>query len=188
MPIIRRNNCVFATLGTCYSVWMTFWYAGWNEFRSTLHTRQSSTQNNKCQISQKHSCFSWWWAHIRPKHVEIDKYTKNKFCTKFVLLTAQFTPAPSCFLSHRPTLPVIMFVPSVFDFADDKILSIQFQYVCWLCCKFTHNSIKATMNTSDRRHVRFYPEAILFQHKHFSCVMRPSLTFWHRSFTFNSNK
>ena len=26
-PIIRRNNCVFATLYTCYSVWMTVWYA-----------------------------------------------------------------------------------------------------------------------------------------------------------------
>ena len=26
--IIRRNSCVFATLGTCYSVWMTVWYAG----------------------------------------------------------------------------------------------------------------------------------------------------------------
>jgi hypothetical protein len=25
-PIIRRNNGVFATLGTCYSVWMTVWY------------------------------------------------------------------------------------------------------------------------------------------------------------------
>jgi hypothetical protein len=22
-------------------------------------------------------CFSWWLAHSRPKHVEIDKYTKN---------------------------------------------------------------------------------------------------------------
>jgi hypothetical protein len=40
--IIRRNNCVFATLGTCYSVWMTVWCAG-------------STQNNKYQVSQKHS-------------------------------------------------------------------------------------------------------------------------------------
>jgi len=27
-PIIRRNNCVYATLGTCNSVWMTVWYAG----------------------------------------------------------------------------------------------------------------------------------------------------------------
>jgi len=24
-----------------------------------LHTRQSSTQNNKYQVSHKHSCFSW---------------------------------------------------------------------------------------------------------------------------------
>jgi len=23
VPIIRRNNCVHETLGTCYSVWMT---------------------------------------------------------------------------------------------------------------------------------------------------------------------
>jgi len=30
-------------------------------------------------VSQKHRCFSRRWAHIRPKHVEIDKYTKNKF-------------------------------------------------------------------------------------------------------------
>jgi hypothetical protein len=28
VPIIRRNNCVNATLGTCYSAWMTVWYAG----------------------------------------------------------------------------------------------------------------------------------------------------------------
>jgi len=30
VPIIRRNNCIHGTLGTCYSVWMTVWYAGWN--------------------------------------------------------------------------------------------------------------------------------------------------------------
>jgi len=35
VPIIRTNNCTNATLGTCYSVWMIVWYAGWN---STLHT------------------------------------------------------------------------------------------------------------------------------------------------------
>ena len=28
VPIIRRNSCVYATLGTCYSVWMTVWCAG----------------------------------------------------------------------------------------------------------------------------------------------------------------
>ena len=57
------------------------------EFHSTLHTRQTSTQNNKYQVSHKHSCFSWWWAHSHPKHVEIDKYTKNKLCTKLALFT-----------------------------------------------------------------------------------------------------
>ena len=54
---------------------------------STLHTRQSSTQNNKYQVSHKHSCFSWWWAHSRPKHIQIDKHTKNKLCTKLALFT-----------------------------------------------------------------------------------------------------
>jgi len=24
-------RCIYATLGTCYSLWMTVWYAGWNE-------------------------------------------------------------------------------------------------------------------------------------------------------------
>ena len=48
---------------------------------------QSSTQNNKYPVLQKRSCFSWWWAHSRTKHVEIDKYTKNNLCTKLVLFT-----------------------------------------------------------------------------------------------------
>jgi len=57
-----------------------------------LHIRQSSTQNNKYQVSHKHICFSWLWAQSRPKHVEIDKYaktkyTKNKLCTKLALFT-----------------------------------------------------------------------------------------------------
>jgi hypothetical protein len=73
VPIIRGNNCVCATLGTCYSMWMTVWYA----CRKVMHTRKSSTQNNKYQMSHKHSCFSWWWAYSCPKHVEIDKYYKK---------------------------------------------------------------------------------------------------------------
>ena len=39
--------------------------------------RQSSVQNNKYQVSHKYSCFSWWWAHSRPKHVEIVKYISS---------------------------------------------------------------------------------------------------------------
>jgi len=45
LPIIRRNNCIYATLGSSHSVWMTVWYAGWR-FHSTLHTRQSSIQSD----------------------------------------------------------------------------------------------------------------------------------------------
>ena len=40
------------------------------EFQSTLHNKQSSIQHNKYQVSHRYSCFSWWWAHSRPKHVE----------------------------------------------------------------------------------------------------------------------
>ena len=55
-PFIRRNRCVCVTLGTCYSVWMTVWYAG----------------------AYTHTCFSWWRAHSCPKHAEIDRYKYTK--------------------------------------------------------------------------------------------------------------
>jgi len=51
------------------------WLSGMQE-HMLLHTR---IQNNKYQVSHKHSCFSWQWAHSRPKHVEIDKHTKKNF-------------------------------------------------------------------------------------------------------------
>jgi hypothetical protein len=28
VPIIRRDNCIYATIGNCHCVWMTVWYAG----------------------------------------------------------------------------------------------------------------------------------------------------------------
>ena len=56
-----------------------------------LHTRQSSTQNNKYQVSHKHSCFPRWWAHSHPKHVVIDKYTKNKYTKKKIVHQVRFT-------------------------------------------------------------------------------------------------
>jgi len=34
--------------------------------------------NNKYKVSHKYSCFSWWWTHSRPKHVEKrNKHTKK---------------------------------------------------------------------------------------------------------------
>ena len=52
----RRNNCLCATLGACYSVQATVWYAG--RIHSILHTRQSAIQNNKYKVSHKHICSS----------------------------------------------------------------------------------------------------------------------------------
>ena len=73
VPIIRRNDCVYATLGTCYSVWITVWYA-----YQTWYERHSSIQDNKYQVSHKYSWFSCWWAHNRQKHVEKrNKHTKK---------------------------------------------------------------------------------------------------------------
>jgi hypothetical protein len=64
------------------------------------HPYQSSTQNNKYQVSHKHSYFSWWWAHSRTKHIEIDKYTKskytkNKLCVSLALFTRLYRDARS---------------------------------------------------------------------------------------------
>ena len=53
----------------------------WKSIHFTLHTRQSSTQNNKYQVSHEHSGLSRWWAYIRLKHVQINKYTKNMLCS-----------------------------------------------------------------------------------------------------------
>jgi hypothetical protein len=76
--------CLFL-FSTCFrqlSVWMTVWYAG-----CTLHTRQLSIQNNKYQVSHKYSCFSWWWAHSRPKHVEKrNKHTKKNCAPSWLYL------------------------------------------------------------------------------------------------------
>ena len=37
-------------------------------------------------MSQKHRRFSWWWAHSRPKHVEIDKYSKKNCAPSWLYL------------------------------------------------------------------------------------------------------
>jgi len=80
----RPPKPIYTILGTCYSVRMTVWYVGWN---STLHIKQSSVQNFKYQVSYKHNCFSWWWAHSRPKHVQKrNKYTKKNCAPSWIYL------------------------------------------------------------------------------------------------------
>ena len=64
------------------------WYAGWNEIPPCIpDSHPYRIAGTKCHTN---SYFSWIWAHSRPKHVEIDKYTKNKYsklCTKLALFT-----------------------------------------------------------------------------------------------------
>ena len=79
MPFIRRNNRVNATLVDDCLV-----------CRPVNHLHRITVPS-----AHKHSCFSWWWSHSRPKQVEIDKYTKNKLCTNLVLFTRLYRDARS---------------------------------------------------------------------------------------------
>jgi len=91
---IPRTKCRINMVATPDDI-LYGWLSGMQE-HMLLHTRQSSTQNNKYQVSRKHSCFSWWWTHSRTEHVDIDKYTKSKYTnnelfTKLALFTRLIT-------------------------------------------------------------------------------------------------
>jgi hypothetical protein len=62
----------------------------------SLHTRQSSTESDKYQVSYLYSYFSWWWAHSCPKRVEIrNKHTKKEVDTRLILFTRLYKDARS---------------------------------------------------------------------------------------------
>jgi hypothetical protein len=50
----------------------------WNQFYPILHTRRSSAQSDKYQVSSWYSYFPWWWKHGCPKHVESRNKHKRK--------------------------------------------------------------------------------------------------------------
>jgi len=56
-----------------------------------LHTRYSSIQNDKYQVSHKYSCFSWWWAHSLPSHVEKRNKHNKKNCAPSWLYLQDYT-------------------------------------------------------------------------------------------------
>ena len=59
-----------------------------------LYGRLTSIQNNKYQVLHKCNCFSWWWAHSCPKHVEKrNKHTK-KNCAPSWLYLQDYTNIP----------------------------------------------------------------------------------------------
>ena len=56
VPIIRRNNCIYATRGTCYSVWMNVWYAGWNGMALFTRCALCNFCRQKCATLNVWSC------------------------------------------------------------------------------------------------------------------------------------
>jgi hypothetical protein len=48
VPIIRRNNFINATPGIYHSMWMTVWYAGWDEISNHPYT----VTNTGCRMIQ----------------------------------------------------------------------------------------------------------------------------------------
>ena len=69
--VVSMRHLVFVTL------------CGWPSAmkdKGILHTRRSSTQSDKYQVSHWYSNFSWWWAHSCLKHVE----NRNKHSRKIV--------------------------------------------------------------------------------------------------------
>jgi len=77
VPIIRRNNCIYVTLGTCYSVWMTGMQGAWCVPDSHPHR----VTNTECRID----------TVISPddglKHVEKrNKHTKKNCAPSWLYL------------------------------------------------------------------------------------------------------
>ena len=84
MHIIRRNNCIYATLGICHSVRNTGVHAA---YQTVIH---------KYQVSHRYNYFSWWWEHSRLKHVEKrNKHTKKSCASSWLYLQNYFRDAQS---------------------------------------------------------------------------------------------
>jgi len=77
VPIIRRNNCVYVTLGTCYSVWMTVWYAG--AYAPAYQTR-ISVYVVHLSIS---TCFGRLCAHHQEKQLCLCETCYLLFCVDY---------------------------------------------------------------------------------------------------------
>jgi len=60
---IRRNNCIYATLGSFYSVWITVWYAGAYApaYQTVIHTDYvHNIRRNNCIYATLGSFYSVW--------------------------------------------------------------------------------------------------------------------------------
>ena len=75
--LVNKANLVHSLFINLYMFWATMCPSSPS---CTLHTSQSSTQNNKYHVSHKHSCLSWWWAHSCREHVEKSTKHMKKIC------------------------------------------------------------------------------------------------------------
>jgi hypothetical protein len=75
----NQNDCIIlqATQSQCADFWndllmfISFLFSTcFGQLCAHHHTRSSSIQSDKYQVSHRHSIFSCWWAHSCPKHVE----------------------------------------------------------------------------------------------------------------------
>jgi len=89
MLLHSSTKCHINTVGTCYSVWLTVWYTG------------SHAPAYQYQVSHKYSCFSWWWAHSLPKHVEKRNERTKKNCAPTWLYLQDMTGGCYMLLAHN---------------------------------------------------------------------------------------
>jgi len=96
MPIIRRNNCIYATLDTCHSLWMT-------DMEGGMHTSHPHTvTNTKRRID---TAISPDDGHIVARNMyrkEIN-ILKKKLCTNLAL----FTRLNLLMLNNNELFPVL---------------------------------------------------------------------------------
>jgi len=77
--IIRVNNCIYATLDICYSVWMTVWFA---ECKPGSHPHIET--NTKCS---QNTVVSPDDGHIVARNMFRALIVKQKFCASSWLIT-----------------------------------------------------------------------------------------------------
>ena len=83
VPTIWRNNSIYATLGTCYSVCMTVWYIG-----RIPDSHPYRVTNTKCRID---AVISPDDGHSSPKHVEKRNKRTKKNCAPSWLYLQDYT-------------------------------------------------------------------------------------------------
>jgi hypothetical protein len=76
VPIIRRNSCIYMTLGTCYPMWMTH----------TNHPYRIKFTNINTVVSPDD-------GHIVARNMLRKEINQEKLCTKLALFTRLYRDA-----------------------------------------------------------------------------------------------